>query len=171
MNKFLLYCICFIFCSCSKEIVIDQSRQPDIRKYIDWDIKNLTYFDDEYCYPKFIIKVISKVSDFVILEYEVDYAYVFGQDWDVLLHVKKRYIETDEEIKLLNEQGYFIIEHELKKNPIETEYDLSAYTGKEYKWVYADGEIAEAEHQPYKNGMLNYNEVQGLDKYIRLRKK
>ncbi|MGP1587610.1 MAG: hypothetical protein ACTTHG_04640 [Treponemataceae bacterium] len=90
---------------------------------------------------------MTKVPVIEILEYEIHYQYVFGQDWNILIDIRKRYTQTDNELKELNEKGFFTIQHELEKVPIETIYDPSSYYGE-----------------------LNYNSVDSQDCYIRFKK-
>ena len=93
--------------------------------------------------------IIPKRQTFdLIQEYEIKYQYIFGQDWNILIDVRKHYTEKDEEIKFLNEHGEFIIEHELEKIPVETKLNPSAYYGE-----------------------LNYRSVDVMNCYVKVRKK
>ncbi|WP_256729241.1 hypothetical protein [Treponema parvum] len=55
--------------------------------------------------------------------------YVFGQNANVLLSVRKLYTEKDEEIRELNDNGFFVIYRKLEKVPLETILDASSYMG------------------------------------------
>lgn len=150
MKKKLFALIVFILMvlipSCAKDKIIKGDGDPDISKYIGGDVKNETTFDSNYYYPKFKI-IVTKVPEIVILEYEIHYQYVFGQDWNVLFDKRIHYTPEDKEIQELNEKGYFIITGELEKVPVETKYDPSSYYGE-----------------------LNYNEIVAQDCYIKFRK-
>jgi hypothetical protein len=101
---------------------------PNLRKYVKGTVINLTKKDDKYIYPKFEIE-IHKVTKYKIEEYEIYYVFVFGQDSNVLLSVRKLYTENDNEIKELNDNGFFKISCELDKVPLETVLDPSSYMG------------------------------------------
>ncbi|QNL96507.1 hypothetical protein [Treponema sp. Marseille-Q4132] len=123
----LLSCV-FLTFSCAKEKVIRGEGNPDIDKYLKCEVKNLTEHDNLYYYPKFLIKP-QRQGAYQILEYEIHYQYIFGQDWNIILDIRKRFTKEDKEIHELNEKGSFIIRCELDKIPIETVYDPSSYYG------------------------------------------
>lgn len=147
-HLFLAFLIFYIILTtaCAKEIIIKGDGKPDIDKYLECEVQNLTEHDDKYYYPKFLIKPTKK-QGWNVLEYEIHYQYVFGQDWNILYDVRKRYSENDIELQELNKNGYFSIYYELEKVPVETVYDPSSYYG-----------------------VLNYNSIDVLNCYIRVSK-
>ncbi|QTQ17311.1 hypothetical protein HXT04_00165 [Treponema parvum] len=112
----------------SREITVKGDGNPALGKYIKGEITDLTRKDDKYYYPEFEIK-IKKITKYRISEYEIYYVYVFGQNANVLLSVRKLYTEKDEEIRELNDNGFFVIYRKLEKVPLETILDASSYMG------------------------------------------
>jgi len=143
----IIFVLIILMPSCARDKIIKGDGNPDFSKFIDGDVKNETTFDNNYYYPKFKI-IVTKAPEIEILEYEIHYQYIFGQDWNILIDIRKRYTQTDNELKELNEKGSFTIRHELEKVPIETIYNPSSYYGE-----------------------LNYNSIDAQDCYIRFRKK
>ena len=148
-HLFLVFLFSYLISTpvCAKEIILKGDGKPDIDKYLECEVQNLTEHDDKYYYPKFLIRPMKK-QGWNVLEYEIRYQYVFGQDWNVIFDVRKRYNENDIELQELNKNGYFVIYYELEKVPIETVYDSSSYYG-----------------------VLNYNSIDVLNCYIRVKKK
>ena len=143
---FLLILISVSFTSCAREKIIKGDGNPDIDEILICEVKNSTENDDNFYYPKFEIRV-NKKADVEILEYELQYQYIFGQDWNILFNERKLYKFDSKEISLLNKDGSFAFEYELEKIPVEKEYDPSSYSGE-----------------------LNYNEVVVISCYVKYRK-
>jgi hypothetical protein len=147
-NKYSILVFFFValfLSSCfSREIVTTGDGSPKHKKFIGGYVKNLTTSDESYFYPEFDI-IVEKKTEYTILEYEIHYIYVFGQDTNVYLDVRKRYTQADPEIQELNEKGQFVIHHKLDKIPREKVYDPSSYLGE-----------------------LNYNSVDAQDCYVKV---
>lgn len=130
---------------CAQQKIIKGEGNPDISNYINVEVKDYTISDDDFVYPSYEIWV-EKKYDKEILEYEISYQFVFGQDWNVILDETRHYNVEDPELKKLNEDGFFLISINIEKLPIENEVNPSSYTG-----------------------ILNDRYLSVMDKYIRLK--